>query len=361
LGTAAGVTGRGVGIAIIDSGVTVHSALRGKVVASVDFTAEQGATARDFYGHGTHIAGVIAGQGDTFRGMAPGAHLVNLRVIDANGAGRTSSVIEAIDWAIDHRAEYGLRILNISLGHPVLQSYKDDPLVAAVERATAAGLVVVTSAGNVGKTTDGRPIVGAIASPGNAPSAITVGATNAKGTAARSDDVMATYSSRGPTYIDGLLKPDLVAPGNKVVSTLSPGSTAARQFPERIVAGAGLFGYVQMSGTSISSAVVAGAAALVLEANPALKPAQVKFALQVTAGRLPHAGLVSGDGLEHFLDRAIPARTFAELRLPFAAVATDLATGLRVDGIPPGAHGEALVQRLQPLHPPFLLLSGACG
>ena len=117
-------------------------------------------------------------------------------------------------------AEYNLRIINLSLGHPVLEAAADDPLCQAVQRAVDAGILVVAAAGNFGKTADGRPIVGGIVSPGNAPAALTVGALNTKGTVQRSDDVMATYSSRGPTMIDGVLKPELVAPGNRIVSTV---------------------------------------------------------------------------------------------------------------------------------------------
>ena len=154
--------------------------------------------------------------------MAPGAHLINLRVLGADGSGKTSDALEAIDWAIENKARYNIRVMNISLGHPVIEAGGDDPLVQAVERAVAAGIVVICSAGNMGKTPDGKPLLGAINSPGNAPGAITVGALNTFNTPQRSDDQVTTYSSRGPTYLDGLIKPDLVAPGNKIVSLEAP-------------------------------------------------------------------------------------------------------------------------------------------
>ena len=166
------------------------------------------------------------------------------------------------------------------------------PLCQAVERAVNAGMVVVAAAGNFGKTADGKAVVGGIVSPGNAPSALTVGASNTRGTAQRSDDVMATYSSRGPTAIDGLLKPELVAPGNRIVATAAPGAYLTQTYPERVVLGSGQGRYIEMSGTSMSTAVVSGSVALLLDARPTLNPAEVKLALQVTSSRLAGAGLI---------------------------------------------------------------------
>jgi serine protease AprX len=294
-------TGQGVGVAVIDSGVTEHSDLRGRIAVHVDFTDEQG-RGRDFYGHGTHIAGIIAGSGadnpfdkeQPFRGMAPGAHIINLRVLGPDGSGKTSDVLEAIDWAIEHRFQYNIRVLNVSLGHGVVEAAADDPLVQAVERASAAGIAVVCSAGNLGKDfATGKTIIGAINSPGNAPSVITVGALNTHGTPQRSDDEVTSYSSRGPTYLDGLIKPDLVAPGNKIVSLEARGSNLAKDHPQWHVGGQGNRSYISFSGTSQASAVVAGAAAVLLQANPKLTPAQLKFALQSTASAMPEAGLIA--------------------------------------------------------------------
>ena len=202
-------------------------------------------------------------------------------------------MIEAIDWAIANRRAYNIRIINLSLGHPVFESYLDDPLCRAAQRAADAGILVVAAAGNFGKTEDGRPIVGGIISPANTPSVLTVGAVNTRGTAARSDDVMATYSSRGPTTFDGVLKPELVAPGNKIVA-----ASAAGGYLSRDVSGAGALraaastDYIELSGTSMAAAVVSGAAALLLEAHPGLTPAQVKATLQLTSSRVAGAGLI---------------------------------------------------------------------
>ena len=223
-------------------------------------------------------------------GAAPGAHLVSLRVLNADGSGDTSDVIAALDWTVENRHRYNLKIVNLSLGHPVFESYVDDPLCQAVQRATDVGLLVVTAAGNFGKTPDGRPIIGGIISPANSPAALTVGAVNARGTVPRSDDVMATYSSRGPTLFDGLLKPELVAPGNRIVAAAAPGAALPAAFPDRVTGAAG--DYMEMSGTSMSAAVVSGAAALVLGASPGLSPAEVKVVLQLTSSRVPNAGLI---------------------------------------------------------------------
>ena len=153
------ITGKGVGIALIDSGVSNHQALKGHIAASFDFTGPNG-TGGDDLGHGTHVAGIIGGQSSNFRGVAPGAWIVSLKVLDANGAGQTSDVINAIDFAIANKGKFGLRVINLSLGRPVFESYLDDPLDQAVERAYRAGLVVVASAGNYGKTEDGSVVVG---------------------------------------------------------------------------------------------------------------------------------------------------------------------------------------------------------
>ncbi len=294
-----GYDGRGIGIALIDSGVARLPAIRRRIVADVDFTTGGGA-GEDAFGHGTHVAGIIAAGAtddpaipEGYSGVAPGAHLVNLKVLDAEGVGTVSDVVEAIDWAIAHRTQFNIRIINLSLGHPVFEPADDDPLCRAVQRAVSNGIVVVAAAGNVGKTEDGKLVVGGIDSPGNSPYAITVGALNTKGTAFRSDDVVATYSSRGPTLYDWVLKPDVVAPGNKIVSLEAPGSAIIREYPALHQAGQGAGAYMQMSGTSMSAAVVSGVAALVLQANPQLDPVEVKAALQLGATFIPETGLIA--------------------------------------------------------------------
>ena len=182
-------------------------------------------------------------------------------------------------------------MINLSLGAPVQQSWRDDPVCQAIERAWRVNIVTVAAAGNFGKTADGTEILGGITSPGNCPYAITAGALNTKGTTYRSDDVIATYSSRGPTAIDHLIKPDLLAPGNKIQSLLAPGALIAKQHPELVV-GAGKDAKLELSGTSMSSAVVAGAAALLLEARPKAKAETIRALLQLGAEQLPGLGLI---------------------------------------------------------------------
>ncbi len=295
------LTGSGVGVAVIDSGVDPqHTALTNRVAVSVDFTGGNGV---DRFGHGTHVAAIIAGQrgraADTqdYRGVASSARIINLRVLGEDGSGLASSVIEAIDWAIEFRERYNIKVINLSLGAPVTQPYRDDPLCEAAERAVAAGIVVVTAAGNYGQTKDGRRVYGSVASPGNDPHVVTVGALDAHATADRSDDTVALYSSRGPTMYDLVMKPDVVAPGSHVVSAEAPGSYIATHHPERHVAGAGEGAYIQLSGTSMATAVASGTIALLFDQRPSLSPNDAKVALQLTSTLMPEEGLLaSGAG-----------------------------------------------------------------
>jgi serine protease AprX len=300
------VNGKGVGVAIVDSGIASHSALSGKVVAAVNYATGETGTA-DAFGHGTHIAGIIAGSisyGPTSlykNGIAPGAHLVNVRVLNRVGVGYTSDVIAGIQWVVANRAKYSIRVMNLSLGHPIQAPCAFDPLCLAAEDAVAKGLVVVASAGNSGKDADGNPVLGSVSTPGNAPGVITVGALNTWATVNRDDDTLATYSSRGPTRYDMMLKPDVVAPGNKIVSLEAQGSYLAKTYPSLHVAGSGQNAYSMMSGTSMAAAMVSGGAALLLQSAPSLTPRHVKVALQVTAEFMPEAGLVgAGAGSVNF-------------------------------------------------------------
>ena len=211
-------------MALFDSGISSHSDIAGKSTkVSVDFTGGQpviaNASDRDGYGHGTHVTASLGAPGrnptDFMRGVAPKASFVDLKVVGPDGTGLTSNLIQAIDWAIENKQQYEIKVANLSLGHPPVESYAQDPLCQAVERLVEAGIVTVVSAGNMGKSNDHSTIWGAISSPGNDPAVITVGAVNSQGTAAHSDDVGTTYSSRGPTYVDGFFKPDLSAPGNR--------------------------------------------------------------------------------------------------------------------------------------------------
>src|SRR4029077_16479978 len=174
-----------------------------------------------------------------YRGIAPGAYLLNLRVLGDDGSGTASDVIEAIDWAIEPGHEYNVSVINLSLGAPVLQPYRDDPLCEAVERAVKAGITVVAAAGNFGKTKDGRAVLGGITTPANSPYVIAVGAIDTHGTAARSDDTLASYSSKGPTRYDLIIKPDLSAPGHHIASAESGDSYLSKTLPQNHVSGSG--------------------------------------------------------------------------------------------------------------------------
>ena len=301
LGAIPGVTGSGVTIAVLDTGIAAHPALTGKVIANVS-TIAGNPSPNDEHGHGTHIAGIIAGNSSASRyvtplyrgGIAPDVRLVNVRVLGANGTGWTSDVIAGLEWVIANRDKYKIRAINLSLGHPVTEPSTTDPLCIAVAKATAAGIVVIVSAGNAGKDENGTPILGGISSPGNSPHAITVGAINTRGTISRSDDIMTTYSSRGPTKFEHAVKPDVVAPGNKVVSLETAGSYLQRNYAQFHMAGTRNNAYMHLSGTSMSAAIVTGGVALLMQAHPNISAAQVKIALQTGATYMKDGGLLGG-------------------------------------------------------------------
>ena len=236
-----GITGNGVNVAVIDSGIAPNDDIKNRIIFSKDFTrasnsgSGSSSTALDEYGHGTHIAGIIAGSGNgsrtltsaAFTGMAPGAGILNLKVLKADGSGLVSTVIDAVEWCIRNRENYKIRVINLSLGRPSSDNFLTDPLVMSVERAVRAGIVVVAAAGNLGTYgPNNQPIVGAIESPGYAPDALTVGATNTHNTVYRSDDTVTSWSSRGPVGnpenpSSWMLKPDVVAPGNNIIAAAS--------------------------------------------------------------------------------------------------------------------------------------------
>ena len=182
-----------------------------------------------------HRGASVGGAGH--RGIAYGAYLINLRALGDDGSGTVSAVIEAIDWAIDNQKQYNIGVINLSLGAPVLQPFRDDPLCEAVERATRAGILVVAAAGNHGQTEDGIPQFGLITSPGNSPFALTVGAIDTHETAQRSNDTLAPFSSKGPTRFDMVLKPDVVAPGVRILGAEATGSYLSQTYPARHVSG----------------------------------------------------------------------------------------------------------------------------
>src|SRR2546426_3369137 len=297
-----GVTGRGIGVAILDSGIAPHPDLAGRIVAAVDFTNGQTNEAlvapADPGGHGTHVAGLIAGDGTAsggaYAGVAPGANLIDVRVISGTGSTTVSTLIAGMQWVLAHRSAYNIRVVNLSAGGPVTVSYTNDPLATAVEVLVFAGITVVVSAGNDG------PTQSSITSPGSDPYVITVGGVDDNGTATTADDALASWSSRGPTAIDGLAKPDLAAPGRKVVSLRSVGSTLDQEFPDRVVAGLDPLApaYFRLSGTSMAAPVVTGVVALMLERNPGLSPAQVKARLKSTAAPVTYGSPeTTGSGL----------------------------------------------------------------
>ena len=301
-------TGSGIAVALIDSGVNSHPDLAttgllpiSRVVYNQSFVPGDSSTA-DAYGHGTHIAGLIAGNGlsstgpvfsQTFKGIAPGANIVNLRVLDGNGSATDSQVIAAISQAVNLKSKYNIRIINLSLGRGVFESYKLDPLCQAVEKAWKSGLVVVVAAGNNGRylPTSGYATV---TSPGNDPYALTVGSMKPMGTPDRGDDLIASYSSKGPTLLDHVVKPDVVAPGNLLVSTETSNTTLYSTEPDnRVPYSAYIYGgpstpskvYFQLSGTSMASGVVSGAVADILQAHPLMTPDQIKTRLMKTASK----------------------------------------------------------------------------
>jgi serine protease AprX len=297
-----GHDGTGITVAVVDSGIAPHSALGDRIAARVNMVSWEPDAPGDAFGHGTHIAGAIAGSAtassritDKYRGgTAPGVRLVDVRVLGRNGMGLTSDVIAGIDWAIANRTRYNIRIISLALGHPVTEPSVTDPLCRAVARAAAANIVVVASAGNYGQTPDGAPVLGGITSPGNSPAALTVGAIDPNGTIDRGDDRVADYSSRGPTRFEFAVKPDVVAPGTRLVSLESSGSFLSSSFPQWHIAGSGRNAYMRLSGTSMATGVVTGGVALLLDANPGLTPAQVKAALQMGATFVEDGGLVGG-------------------------------------------------------------------
>jgi serine protease AprX len=288
-----GVNGSGVTVAVIDSGVKPHADLPAtRIKAFVDFVNGR-TTAYDDYGHGTHVAGIVAGSGAAsngqYAGVAPGASIVALKVLDASGAGKTSDVMAALEWVLANHVQYGIRVVNLSLGHPIYEAAATDPLVQLVDQLSQRGIVVVVSAGNMGRNSLGQTVYGTITSPANAQGAITVGAADTANTLLRSDDRIASFSSRGPTRYDYYVKPDVVAPGYQIASLVAPGSTLATKYPNYQIGSS----YFRLNGTSQAAPVVAGAAALAVQANPALTAHTVKGILQFTSQRLRNIDVMS--------------------------------------------------------------------
>lgn len=298
-----GFTGAGIGVAVIDSGINdSHPDLwdstetSSRVVYHQDFTGTPTTNSNganyDLYGHGTHVAGIIAGNGylsgGRYAGVAPQANLIDLRALDANGAGSDSTVIAAIQQAIALKNVYNIRVINLSLGRGIPVSYTQDPLCQAVEAAWNNGIVVVVAAGNLGRlSVNGSNGFGTITAPGNDPYVITVGATKSNSSTSPAAETKASYSSKGPTTYDHVLKPDIMAPGNDIVSLAAPGATLEASYPTAAVTGTdGNADYFTLSGTSMATPAVAGAAALLLQEQNTLTPDQVKARLMKTAYKM---------------------------------------------------------------------------
>ncbi|MGB6775338.1 MAG: S8 family peptidase [Terriglobales bacterium] len=339
-----GFDGTGVGVAVIDSGIAAHPDLNNasgtsRVVYSQSFVLLDSTTS-DKFGHGTHVAGLVGGSGAssgtangyaaTYAGMAPNVNLINLRVLDQNGLGTDSQVIAAIEEAITLKNTYNIRVINMSLGRPVFESYTLDPVDQAVEAAWKAGIVVVAAAGNNGRfgLTNG---FGTIGVPANDPAVITVGATMTEDTATRVDDKIASYSSKGPTVVDHIVKPDLVAPGNAQVSLRAAGSTMDVLYPQyEVTSTNGTSKYFVLSGTSMATPIVSGAVALMLQQTPSLTPDQVKARLMKTAWKSFGQYTYSHDSLGNLYNNESDLFTYGAGYLDINAALgdTDLATGM---------------------------------
>lgn len=278
------LNGQDVTVAVVDSGISTQnndfkSGMNSRILAESYFGNKS--NAKDEHGHGTHVAGIIGGNGiasgGIYRGIAPGVNLINLRVADKDGMTHESSVLDSLQWIYNNKDLYNIRVVNLSLNSTLAQSYHNSPLSAAVEVLWFNGIVVVVSAGNNG--TAAGPV--SIYPPANDPFVITVGATEDKGTPGTADDHLAIFSAYGITE-DGFLKPDLVAPGRNIIAPLSDkASSVYIAHPLHRVGN----DYFRMSGTSMSAPVVSGAVALLLQDEPGLTPDQVKERLRVTANQ----------------------------------------------------------------------------
>ena len=281
--SAARVQGQGVTIAVVDSGIApnadlLNSVQSDTVITQVNFISGT-VSVDDLNGHGSHVAGIIGGNGGRSRGaymgVAPKAKIIDVKVLNDYGLGSTSSVVAGLQWIYNNRDVYNIKVVNLSLNNIVLESYNTSPLDAALEILWFNKIVVVVAAGNTGSSL--------LFPPSNDPFVITVGSADDQGTATITDDTVSTFSAYGTTS-DGFAKPDLVAPGRNIVSLLaSDDSNLVLFHPTSVVTTTTGARYFKMSGTSMASAVVAGAAALLLQDEPNLNPDQVKYRLKATA------------------------------------------------------------------------------
>jgi len=325
-----GYNGAGIGVAVIDSGITSwHDDLvnytskmfpygNQRVSKFVDFVSGR-TLPYDDNGHGTHVSGIIAGVGYDSKlyekaGIAPQASLVSLKVLDENGAGRISQLIAALNWVALNYKAYNIKVVNMSVGAGVYESYWTDPLTLAAKVVVEKGVTIVAAAGNEGKNADGQLQWGGITAPGNAPWVLTVGASSTNGTLSRLDDTMAGFSSSGPTPVDFSAKPDLVAPGVGTISLTAAGSLFETTKAQYLVKGkTGQSVYLALSGTSMAAPVVSGTVALMYQANPNLTPNLVKAILEYTAEAhgSTYGPLREGAGFLNTLGAVDMARFFA--------------------------------------------------
>ena len=290
----AGVTGAGVTVAVLDTGISPMPDLIDHTIPGPDLSGED--TFIDTYGHGTVMAGIIAGDGGDSntlrRGVAPDARLVSVKVAGRNGAVDVSTVLAGLTWISAYRQQLGIRVLNLSYGTTSTQSPAVDPLNFAVQRLWNEGVVVVVAAGN------GGPGPQTITKPGDDPVVLTVGAYDDHGDSSARNDTVPEWSSRGPTA-QGVAKPDIVAPGRSVVASRSYGSAVEAENPSSLVSPS----YMKGSGTSEAAAVTSGLAALLLQARPTWTPDQVKQALMSTASPFsqPTPDGATGRGRPHVM------------------------------------------------------------
>jgi serine protease AprX len=302
--------GTGIDVAIVDSGIAPVPGLAGRIVDGPDFSSETRDRAFahvDAFGHGTHMAGIVAGRDGSGTGVAPGSRVVNVKVADHVGGTSLISLLAGIDWAVRnaHRDGRNIRVLNLAFGSESDGSYQNDPLALAVEQAWKRGIVVVSSAGN------GGPGSGGLDSPAYDPYVVAVGAEDTAGTLDQADDGVAEFSSRGTAQ----RAPDVIAPGVGIISLRVPGGFLDEEFPTARV-GERLF---RGSGTSQSAAVVSGAAALILQRRPGLSPDELKAALRAEADPIAGADpLLSGPGALDVPGSAVVQVTGAQQRWPAA-------------------------------------------
>lgn len=270
----AGINGQGIGVVVIDSGISPDKDFTN--LARIPSFNSDSKTVNDIYGHGTHVAGIIAGNGidsdGFYTGIAPGVTLISLKISNESGQAYESDTVKALQWVLNNKAAFNIRVVNLSINASVEGSYHTSPLDAACEILWFNGIVVVASAGNLSSDGAYNPVR---AAPANDPFIITVGASDEQATTSVMDDQVASYSAYG-TSLDGVAKPEIIAPGTSIFSVLSKKSAWNSLYPDRVTYKGE---YFRLSGTSMAAPMVAGAVALLLQAEPGLTPDQVKYRL----------------------------------------------------------------------------------